>query len=112
MAAMDLGTTKNYAETVANGQAIPGLRDDITGLSEVVAQRFERVDAQIRGLRGDMTAHSAAIDDRLSTVDQCLASIDQRIETLDAKLDALLAEIRAARRFPPNLYCFWVEQTV
>jgi chromosome segregation ATPase len=97
MAAMDLGTTKNYTETVANGQSIAGLRDDITTLSEAVVQRFERVDAQIRGLRGDMTAHSAAIDDRLSSIDQRLDSIGQRIDNLDAKLDTLIAEIRTAR---------------
>jgi hypothetical protein len=124
MAAMNAGMTKMYAETVANGEAIAGVRVDMAGLQisvhrdmvglrtaldlqgdslrkdigvtaaslradmtsfrEAVSQRFERSDAQLRGLRGDMNAG--------------FEGVDERFDTMDAKLDTLLAEIRSHRK--------------
>ena len=125
LGAMNLGMTKIYAETVANGEAIAGLhvdmasleatvrgdiavlkhatamqggslrkeigvtaaslRADMTSFREAVSQRFERVDAQLRGLRGDMNASFGRVDERLSSVDQRFDTVDQRFDTVDQR---------------------------
>jgi hypothetical protein len=148
MAAMNLGITKMYAETVANGEAIAGvrvdmaalqtsvhrdvftlkaaldlqgdslrkeigvtaasLRSDMTSFRETVSQRFERVEAQLRGLRGDMTDRFASVDGKLTSVDQRFDAVDQRFDAvnqrfdavnqrfdaMDAKLETIISELR------------------
>jgi hypothetical protein len=129
MAAMNLGITKMYAETVANGEAIAGvrvdmaalqtsvhrdvftlkagldlqgdslrkeigvtaasLRSDMASFREAVSQRFERVEAQLRGLRGDMTDRFASVDGKLSRMDEQLAGVDQRFNAVDKKFEAV-----------------------
>ena len=55
MAAMTHGTTQIYAETVANGEAIAGLRIDMTALQTI----FHR---EVSDVRGDVAGLKAAID--------------------------------------------------
>jgi hypothetical protein len=55
VAAMTHGTTQIYAETVANGEAIAGLRIDMTALQTI----FHR---EVSDVRGDVAGLKAAID--------------------------------------------------
>ena len=129
MAAMNLAITKMYAEMVANGEAIAGvrvdmaalqtsahrdmftlkaaldlqgdslrkeigvtaasLRSDMTSFREAVSHRFERVDAQLRGLRGDMNDRFASADGKLTSMDQRFDAVDQRFKAVDQRFDAV-----------------------
>jgi hypothetical protein len=123
MAAMRHGATLHYAQTVANGEAIAGLkvdmaalqaaislqgdrlrkeldaatvgfRSDVTGLRESMDMRFQKVDGQFNGFRVDVDQRFDAVDQRFDAVDQRFDAVDLRFEGLDAKLDAILGELR------------------
>ena len=118
MAAMRHGTAHLYAQTVANGEAIAGLkvdmaalqaaislqgdslrtelgaattglRFDMTGLRESMDMRFQKVDSQFNGLRADMDQRFEAVDQRFDAVDQRFDAVDQRFETVDQRFETV-----------------------
>jgi hypothetical protein len=115
MAAMSHGTTQIYAETVANGEAIAGLRVDILALQASFHREVSDVRGDVAGLkaaidlqgdslrkelgvatagfRADMTGFREAISMRFQKVDGYFnglrADVNQRFEAVDQRFDAV-----------------------
>jgi hypothetical protein len=82
MAAMSHGATHLYAETVANGEAIAGLRFDMAAFRKSVHR-------DVSGLRADMDQRFEAVDQRFDAVDQRFDAVDERFEAVDRRFDAV-----------------------
>ena len=131
MAAMSHGATLLYAQTVANGEAIAGLkvdmaalqaaislqgdnlrkelgvatgglRVDVTRLRESMDMRFQKVDGQFNGLRADTDQRFHAVDQRFDAVDQRFEGIDTQLRELRADMDAKLDTILSELRKPTD----------
>jgi hypothetical protein len=124
IAAMNHGATQMYALTVANGEAIAGLRVDMTSLETVlrndisdlrhaVAAQGDSLRKELgvatAGFRADVTGLRESMSMRFQKVDGQFnglhAEMDQRFENvetqlrdlradMDAKLDTILSELR------------------
>jgi septation ring formation regulator EzrA len=112
MAAMTHGATHIYERTVANGEAIAGLRVDMAALQAAINLQGDRLRQELgdatSGFRADVTGLRELMDARFQKVDgqfnavradiaQRFSVVDQRFQKVDGQFNAVRADI--AQRF-------------
>jgi uncharacterized coiled-coil protein SlyX len=66
---------------------------EIEALARMVKAGFDRMDTEFAGVRGEMTAGSAAVNKRIDHLDTRVGSVEKGLQGLSYKVDQLDAKV-------------------